>query len=212
MKGCRPLTDEEVKRVRRSFTGRYARRNESLVVLGVACGFRISEVLSLRVGDVLQHGKVVDRVTVARRYMKGGKAGKAESRTVRLAPEARAVLSVWLEQLAAQLQGALDPQTPVFCSRVRDQDTGLRRAISREQAWRVLTAVFAANELQGRLGTHCLRKTFANNVYEANHHDLPKTQKALGHRNINSTVAYLSFREEDVELAILAAASRTLAA
>ena len=37
-------------------------------------------------------------------------------------------------------------------------------------------------------------------------------QQALGHRNINSTVAYLSFREEDVELAILAAASRVLAA
>jgi len=40
------------------------------------------------------------------------------------------------------------------------------------------------------LGTYCLRKTFANAVYEANHHDLPKTQHALGYRNINSTVAY----------------------
>jgi integrase len=76
----------------------------------------------------------------------------------------------------------------------------------------VLNAVFEPLELQGQLDTHCLRKTFANAVYEANHHDLPKTQKALGHRNINSTVAYLSFREEDVELAILAAASRVLAA
>jgi integrase len=97
MKGCRPLTDDEVKQVRRSFSGCYAQRNEALVVLGVACGFRISELLSLTVGDVLQHGKVVDRVTVARRHMKGGKAGKAESRTVRLAPEARATLSVWVE-------------------------------------------------------------------------------------------------------------------
>jgi len=76
----------------------------------------------------------------------------------------------------------------------------------------MLNAVFETLELQGRLGTHCLRTIFANTVYEANHHDLPKTQKALGHRNLNSTVAYVSFLEEDVELAILAAASRVLAA
>jgi integrase len=86
------------------------------------------------------------------------------------------------------------------------------RPIARDTAWRALNAVFNALELQGQVGTHCLRKIFANAVHEANHYDLPKTQKALGHRNINSTLAYLSFREEDVELAILAAASRVLAA
>jgi integrase len=210
MKGCRPLSDDEVKRVRRSFSGRYAKRNEAMVVLGVACGFRISELLSLRVGDVRQHGQIVDRVTVQRRYMKGGKAGKAESRSVRLAPQARAALSLWLEALAKGTR-ELDPARYVFESRTTGPNRG-SRPISRVQAWRILDAAFEANGLQGKLGTHCLRKTFANAVYEANHHDLPRTQKALGHRNINSTVAYLSFREEDVELAILAAAARTLAA
>jgi integrase len=50
--------------------------------------------------------------------------------------------------------------------------------------------VYEVGQSPHPLGTYCLRKTFANAVYEANHHDLPKTQKALGHRNINSTVAY----------------------
>ena len=68
MKGCRPLTDDGVKRVRQSFRGRYAKWNEALVVLGVAYECRISELLSLRVGDVCQHGRIVDRVTVARRF------------------------------------------------------------------------------------------------------------------------------------------------
>jgi integrase len=147
MKGCRLLTDDEVKRVRQSFHGRYAKRNEALVVLGVACGFRISELLSLRVGDVLQHGRIVDRVTVARRFMKGGKtqtpkprpadhsegcrcttccpppkAPRAEGRTVRLPPQARAALSVWLDGLAKHLGRAaakeLETTCPVFCSHV----------------------------------------------------------------------------------------------
>ena len=50
-----------------------------------------------------------------------------------------------------------------------------------------------------------MRKTFADRVYEKLNHDLVKTQRALGHRNINSTVSYLSFREEEIDAAILAA-------
>jgi integrase len=56
----------------------------------------------------------------------------------------------------------------------------------------------------GKLGTHAMRKTFATKVYTRLQHDLVKTQRALGHRNINSTVSYLSFCEDDVTQAILA--------
>jgi integrase len=50
-----------------------------------------------------------------------------------------------------------------------------------------------------------MRKTFANRMYEKLNHDLVKTQRALGHAKINSTVQYLSFREEGIDAAILAA-------
>jgi integrase len=61
MKGCRPLTAEEVELVQQSFGGVYAERDQALFLLGVKSGFRISELLSLRVGDVSQHGQLVDR-------------------------------------------------------------------------------------------------------------------------------------------------------
>jgi integrase len=67
-----------------------------------------------------------------------------------------------------------------------------------------LTEAYWTNELTGKLGTHAMRKTFATKVYTRLQHDLVKTQRALGHRNINSTVAYLSFCEDDVMQAILA--------
>jgi hypothetical protein len=35
-------------------------------------------------------------------------------------------------------------------------------------------------------------------------HDLVKTQRAVGHKHINSTVAYLSFVEDEIDAAILA--------
>ena len=205
MRGCRPLTDTEVSVISRSFGGTFAQRNKALFVVGHRTGFRISELLSLRVVECMEHGKVVDHLTVQRMHMKGGKAGKTSGRTVALHPEARAALSVWLETLTKILKGSLDPMTPVFCSRVRDTATGLRRNISREQAWRILKEAFNANELSGELGTHAMRKTFCNRMYDKLNHDLVKTQKAMGHANINSTVQYLSFREEEIDAAILAA-------
>jgi integrase len=204
MKGCRPLTDAEVSLVAKSFGGTFAARNRALFIVGHRTGFRISELLSLRVGDVMQHGKILDQIGVQRRHMKGGKAGKTSGRTVKLHPEARAALSVWLEVLK-RMRSALAPELPVFCSRVKDPTTGLKRAVSREQAWRILKEAFNANELQGKLGTHAMRKTFANRCYDLLKHDLVKTQRAMGHSNINSTVSYLSFREEEIDAAILAA-------
>ena len=58
--------------------------------------------------------------------------------------------------------------------------------------------------MTGKVGTHSLRKTFADRVYDALDRDLVKTQRALGHRNINSTVHYLSFQEEEIDAAIAA--------
>jgi integrase len=86
----------------------YTNVKTALFVVGHRTGFRISELLSLKVGDVQQHGKIVDHVTVQRRHMKK----KTEGRTVALHPEAIAALSVWLEVLSKRLKGALDPQTP----------------------------------------------------------------------------------------------------
>jgi site-specific recombinase XerD len=103
MKGSRPLSDEEVRLRAKSFHGVYAARNKVMFILGVRTGFRISEILGLRVGDVYQQGKGSDRVGVSHRHMKG------------------------------------------------------------------------------------------------------ETQRALGHKNINATVSYLSFREEKIDAAILAA-------
>jgi integrase len=193
MKGCRPLSDEEVLLMARSFGGVYANRDRALFLLGVKSGFRISELLSLHVGDVWQYGRVVDRVTVQRRHMKN----QREGRTVILHPEAKAALATWLRTMR-QDPGST-AQTFVFRSR-----KGVNRPISTVQAWRILHEVVTTNELTGKVGTHAMRKTFANRVYHQLNHDLVKTQRAMGHKNINSTVAYLSFVEDEIDQAILA--------
>jgi integrase len=201
MKGVRPFTDEEITAIKASFCGRYAARDRALFVVGLRTGFRISELLSLRKKDIYAHGKVLDRVSVERKHMKK----KTQGRTVLLHPEARAALSVWLEQMG-KLFGTVTEDTPLFCSRVKGSN-GQLRPIARETAWRILKHVCVANELSGRVGCHSWRKAFASKMYEALHKDLVKVQRTLGHLNINSTVAYLaSFRNAEIDAAIITAA------
>ena len=178
MKGSRPLSDAEVRQVVQSFRGRNALRDRALFVLGVKTGLRISELLSLTVGDVLQHGRIADRITVRRRYMKRKVAG----RTVLLHPEVKDALATWIARLQERVP--VSSSTPVFLSR-----KGSDRAIGRKHAWRILTTNYAGSNLPGTLGTHAMRKTFANKVHVLLGRDLVKTQCALGHRNVNSTVA-----------------------
>lgn len=192
MKGCRPLEEGEVEAVMAAFDGPYAMRDRALFLLGVKSGFRISELLSLRLLDVMRAGQTTSRVTVARRNMKK----KVEGRTVLLHPEAKAALALWLEQLREM--GYMTSDTFVFQSR-----KGRNRAMSRIQAYRILQEAYERAGVSGSTGTHSMRKTFANNVHEKLGRDLLKTQKALGHKNINSTVSYLSFKEEEIDEAIL---------
>lgn len=194
MKGSRPLTDQELPAVRTALErGYYALRNLALFILGVRSGFRISELLSLTLGDVYQNGKVVDRVSVARRNMKK----KTEGRTVKLHAEAKTALERWIPELVKR--HGFEPEGFLFRSR-----EGGNRPINRRQAWRILTSAYEKCGATGKLGTHAMRKTFAKRVHEKGGRDLVKTQKALGHRNINSTVSYLSFDEKEIDDIILA--------
>ena len=192
MRGCRPFTAKEVQRIVDHFDGPFAKRDKAVFLLGIKSGFRISELLSLRIGEVLQHGRIVDRITIQRRSMKG----RIEGRTILLHPSAKAALAEWIDELKAA--GPLAEQGHVFQSR-----KGANGPISRTHYYRILAEVCVRCGLTGRLGTHSMRKTFAGRIYEKLNHDLVKTQRALGHRNINSTAAYLSFKEEEIDEAIL---------
>jgi integrase len=111
MRGCRPLTDDEIARVLAALErDRYHARNHALLVLGCRTGFRISELLSLRLGDVWRDGKVLTEVEVARRYMKG----KRRSRRLPLHEEARTALEPWIRELQAAGATGLGSALPLW--------------------------------------------------------------------------------------------------
>lgn len=193
MKGCRPFTDAEVLSVLDELSRtRYPARDRALFILGLRSGFRISELLSLRIGDIIQNGACVEDVTVARRNMKK----KRESRSVPLHPEAQAALLIQIDVLFKA--GLSNPQTFIFLSR-----TGENQPLSRVQAWSILHDTYAKLKLPGKLGTHGMRKTFAKKIYALLGHDLMKTQELMGHMDIQTTTKYLSFDRQDLRDAVL---------
>ena len=73
----------------------------------------------------------------------------------------------------------------------------------RTLAWRILRRAFEQAGLTGNLGTHSMRKTFADRIYDRLDGDLVNTAQALAHRWIGSTASYLTFRESEIDEAIL---------
>jgi len=190
MSGCRPLRPDEIREVAQSFGGRYQWRDRALFVVGLYTGFRITELLSMRWQDCVRQGQVTDALTIARRHMKQHQRG----RTVALHPEARAALARWYadDQPAS---GTLH----VFRSR-----KGQNRPLTRQTAWQILMEAYLSCGMSGRLGTHSLRKTFAGAVHEQLGRDLRRTQQALGHANIGSTIHYLPVTDAEIQQAIIA--------
>lgn len=181
MIGCRPLTDSEIDQLKA--LADLDIRARCLLILGATTGFRISELLSLHVKDVLNQ----PRVTVLKRNRKG----KARSHSVTLHPEAAEAITALV--YAERLQGS----DPLFKSRRSD------KAIDRIRAHTLLKQAFKALGLKGKVATHSMRKYFAGAVYDALDKNIYETAKALGHKSIDSTAAYLSFKTEHVDKAIL---------
>lgn len=180
MKGCRALSTEEVILIESLITNA---RDKCLFVLGLSVGFRVSELLSIRVKNVYGNGKVFARVNL----MKSCTKGKLEGRSAILNPRAQHVI---LETIK---ENSLAEDDFLFNSR---KGGSLRRG----HAWRILKEAFRKAGLENiNLGSHVLRKTYARNLYSASNKNILLVQKGLGHRNLGSTASYLSTLDDELE-------------
>lgn len=143
-------------------------RDRCLITAQWFTGFRISEILSLKVGSVLRSGEIVSKIGIAPRNMKGG---YGRTRWIPVLPELERALASYLGWLRRRFE--LSPEMPLFISREADQEGNLR-PLTRESARRIMHAAYtaAAIENDGRLGTHTLRKTWARKVYKNSGNDI----------------------------------------
>jgi len=76
MTGSRPLTEVEIQQILQVFKGKYNIRNRTLFLLGLNTGARISELLSLDIGDVWRYQRPVEIIYLQKRHTKGKLVGR----------------------------------------------------------------------------------------------------------------------------------------
>ncbi len=195
MKGTRPLTNEEIKRVRDSFDGMYKIRNAGLFMLGVSIGGRVSELLALKIEDVWQNLQPVTDFQFDRNIVKGGEV----SRTIPVNVDGRAAI----ESLIAWHKkdfGSTHPKTPLFRGS-KSVEKGKVVAIKRQAVHKILKNAFVKAGLNGKLATHTLRKTFAQRLYHKCN-DIFVVKEMLGHKNVATTQAYIGINYVEVREAV----------
>ena len=181
MKGTRPLDNEEIRKVSAAFDGTFAIRNKNLFMLGVSVGGRISELLALKVGDVWQNGNPVKDLLFDRNIVKGGEV----SRAVPVNIDGRQAIE---DLIAWQVEfyGIVDANRPLFPSRKGQGWKAMRRQMAHD----ALKLAFEVAGLNGKLGTHSLRKSYAQRLYEQTN-DIYAVQEMLGHKSVVTTQRYL---------------------
>lgn len=199
---CRPAYGQ-----RRRFPEKFYLRDQALIVTGLNTGFRITELLSLNVGQVWDRGAVRPRVTVMPVHLKNGRGRRKKALTSRTVPLNAAASAILEQYLFARFgSGPADPSAPLFPS----QRKGMRMS-----RWRANVIVHLVIQAAGiadheTYGTNSLRKAFARKVYKNSSHDINLTRAVLGHREISTTQKYLDVDASEVEAAVIGIAETRL--
>ena len=196
---ARPLAEIEYTTIINHLATAGRTRDRLLVILGCATGFRITELLSITVGQMWDaaKGEVTREISVARRKMKGGRGAhnrSIKSRRVPLSEPVRVAVRDYLQSI-----GTADASLAIF----RTCKSG-GRPMNRSQAFRIMVGV--AEECgfdTTRISNHTGRKTFVGRVYRATGNDLIATQRIVAHQSPMTTARYLETDASTLDQVVL---------
>ena len=149
-------------------------------MLGVSTGGRISELLSLQIGDVYQNGSAVTDLLFEKSIVKGGEV----SRAVPMNADGRRAIDDLIAWHREHYRNT-DESRPLFPSRHKSGTVSMHRQTAHD----ILKKAFIAAGLNGKLATHSQGKSFAQRLYDKSG-DIYLVQELIGHKNIGTTQKY----------------------
>ncbi len=158
-------------------------RNHLLFTLGINSGLRISDLLKLKLGDVLlgEKGNTKDFIT-----LRENKTGKAKQFPIN--DVSKKAIKMYLAPLES-----VDLNQFVFKSR-----KGENKSISRVHAWEILNKAAVEIGVNEKIGTHSLRKTFGYHAYKKGV-DLSLLQQIFNHSAPSVTKRYIGITQDDID-------------
>ena len=155
-------------------------RNHCLFLLGINSGLRVSDLLALKIQDVLdERGKVRDRINLREK-----KTGKMKD-----FPIGASAKKSLMEYISSR--GEYDRHDVLFLSKKGG-------SLSRNQTWKILSDCAKEIGISENIGTHTLRKTFGYHAYMLGT-DITRIQKLLNHSSPGITLAYIGITQDELD-------------
>ena len=173
MEFVEPIRDknqiENVKRILKESGS----RDFLLFIMGINSGLRISDMLKLKIKDV--SGKEYIEI----KEQKTGKYKKFP------------ITDSFKQELSDYIYGK-SPNEWLFCSQRGE------KAITRIQAYRIICNACKKADIDVRIGTHTLRKTFGYHFYNQNK-DIALLQSILNHSAPSITLRYIGINQDIID-------------
>lgn len=172
--------------------GKYGDRNVLLFTLGINTAYRISDLRTLKLKDVLDisHNKVVAR---ERLEMKEQKTSKHNS--VLISKKLRRSILEYVTKYFPMEMVNHHFDRYLFPSR-----KGEDQPLDRVSQWRIISEAAKRVGLKN-IGPHSMRKTFGYYLYK-NGTDLALIQDLLNHSSQKETLRYIGITQEDRDTAV----------
>lgn len=184
MKAVEAIKDPKMIENLKRYFRHHNLRDYCLFVLGINSGLRVSDLLALTVGDVIDGKKPVDRIVLTERKTK-------KNKQFPLSDNAKESITTYLKT-----RPNAAPDEPLFKSRVRSKTRGY--FLSSVQAYRILNDAAKEVGVRGRFGTHSLRKTFGFQMYSRGV-DITRIQAMLNHSAPNITLRYIGITQQELD-------------
>lgn len=190
MNSVEPIRDIKTIKSIRSILKSQSTRNELLFILGINVGLRISDILKLKISDLVKvNGKTAKEYVIITEK----KTGKTKKFYI------GDIVKKLIENYVRELPN-VDMGSYVFQSR-----KGVNMPITRQQAYRILNdaaemiGIVEKDDkgviVSGEVGTHTLRKTFGYHAYQSGT-SLELLMDIFNHSSKSQTLRYIGITEE----------------
>lgn len=177
MEYVQPIRDKKTLETMKKILRASNQRDYCLFILGINSGLRISDLLTLKVSDVCDSGKIKDRIVIREKKtnkLKDFPLGETSKKA--------------LKEYAVTLK----PGQALFASRKG------YKPITRQQAYRILNDAARDIGIKEQIGTHSLRKTFGYHAFQSGV-DITRIQKLLNHSSPSVTLAYIGITQDELD-------------
>ena len=192
MQKVQPLREKtEVERFKNVLKRRNI-RDWAMFTFGANTGLRASDILRLRVEDILDPESIPSRIRIADSIEITEKKTK-KNRDIPLNKAAKDAIKEYVIKTSL-LDSPEGAKSPLFPSR----KGGGSRSITRSAAWRALHVAAKEAGIRCRIGTHTMRKTFGYALYTAGT-DITRIQYLLNHSSPEVTLAYIGITKDETD-------------